>query len=117
MSQNDSRRKGEALMRVAVSRVNVLEEMENMSAAMKRPSAWLPRIPGVSAEQSKMALGAVAAGGLWGWWRRRRRRKRERAAAASVHGGMFRSVLTEIVVGAVLPVVRDFLAKRLGFGK
>lgn len=120
MSENDAREKREILMRVAVSRVNVFEEMESLSASAQKVISWTPRIPGLSAETSRLALGAVAAGGLFGWWRRCRRKKAERMASrsrAESHGSVGRGLIAELTLGLALPIARELLMKRFLSGK
>lgn len=120
MSENDTREKREIMMRVAVSRVNVLEEMESLSASAQKVMSWTPRIPGLSAGTSRLALGAVAAGGLFGWWRRHRRKKAERMTAracAESRGSVGRSLIAELTLGLALPIARELLMKRFRAGK
>ncbi len=120
MSENGTREKRELLMRVAVSRVSVLEEMESLTDSAKKAVSWTPRIPGFSAETSRLAMGAVVVGGLFGWWRRRRRKKAEHLIArssAESRYGRGRGLIAELTLGLALPIARELLMKRFRAGK
>lgn len=107
-------------MRVAVSRLNVIEEMESLTDSAKNAVSWMPRVPGLTASTSRLAVGAVVAGGLFGWWKRRRRKKAERILArsrAESYGGRGRSLIAELTLGLALPIARELLMRRFRAGK
>lgn len=95
-------------MRVASSRLDILDGMEEMIDYTRQRFSWVHSLPQWSRKTESAAIGAAALGGLWSFFRRRSPKRNE----APKRRGM--GIVSKVLVGLLVPVLRDVVVKKLG---
>ena len=113
MSQITLQGKQQALMRVAASRVAVLDAAASTRQHADRCLRSLPVSPSTIMKIAASAGAAATVMGTLAGLRRRRKAAEKKAAAKSSPAGQTLQLLWQLLVPSLLPVLQKMLQKRL----